>query len=327
MSHKNYYEFESDSHYDLGLQIGRRFRNEAIDAIAKAKKDDWEHKLEIGKRTLESAKRYFPEYVEELRGYADGAEVDFLDLWVVSIEADAEKIEESKCTTVITNNGKLIAHNEDESYPNLEDKICILKKSLNGITTLEIYYFNTLGGNAVGINSKGYALTINSLMFTEQREEGIPKNVIARYLLDTSDPIDAFGNLLKLPRMSGYNANISDKNGHIINIELTPEKGVISSPNSPFVHSNHCLKVGTEINDLHGTISRLEVASDNVKPHMETQELISLMNDTSRGKDKSINNERNIGKMIIDMEMRVAKIWLLSEKELGWVDYKLDFIK
>lgn len=59
---------------------------------------------------------------------------------------------------------------------------------------------------------------------------------------------------------------------------------------------------------------------------MSVKDLIALQNDSLNGPQKSLMNERTIGKMVIDFEYMIAKLWLLREKELGWIDYSLDFI-
>jgi predicted choloylglycine hydrolase len=309
----------------MGLLMGQKFAKEASDAIALAKSDNWEGKSNVGEKTLDITQKYFPHFIEELKGYAKGAGVDFLDLWTVSIEGDAEVNEKAKCTNIITNQGRLIGHNEDAEVSGQENMFCLVKKTIKDLTTFEIYSFNSLGGNTIGINSHGYAQTINTLLFTPTRL-GIPKNVIGRYLLETQNPDKDIEMVLSLPRSSGYNHNIVSKNGEIWNLELTADTGIVTKPKLPFAHSNHCLNVKSDFQDDYGTVSRLKFASDNAKDEMTIEEVIKLQSDTSAGPKKSIFNDSTVGKVIIDFDNMIAKIWLLREKELGWVDYPLDFI-
>jgi len=177
----------------------------------------------------------------------------------------------------------------------------------------------------VGVSSFGYAHALNTLFFTGNKL-GIPKNVIARYLLETDNPGKTIKNVLDFPRASGYNHNIVSKDGKIWNLELTADKGVLTNPPSPFAHSNHCLNIESDFSDAWGTVSRLVFAQDNTKSKMTINELINLQEDTSKGPNNSLFNERTIGKMIIDFGTKIAKVWLLREKEVGWIDYPLDFI-
>jgi len=306
--------------------MGKRFFAEAQVAINLAKKENWETKIDIGKRLLDITELHFPLYIEELKGYADGAGVDFLDLWTVSLESDAENEINAKCTNIITNNGKLIGHNEDAERPGLENSVCLVKKTLKDLTTFEIYYYNTLGGIAVGVSSFGYVHALNTLFITGSKL-GIPKNIIARYLFETENPQKSIKKVLSLPRTSGYNHNIVSKDGKIWNLELIANRSVLTNPIPPFSHSNHCLNIKSDINNAFGTIDRLEFAQKNTKNRMTVDELIKLQEDTSQGPVNSLSNERTIGKMLIDFETMIARVWLLREKEAGWIDYPLDFIK
>lgn len=325
MIHKNYHTFKANSNYDLGFLEGQKFSKEAHDAISASKSYNWEERLATGQKTVEITNKYFPQYIQELKGYAKGADVEFLDLWTISIEYDSEIDKEGRCTNIITNGGKLIGHNEDAEGAGEENSFCIIKKTIQDLTTLEIFYYNSLGGSTVGVNSFGYVQSINTLLFTKTKL-GIPKNVIARYLLETKNPDEDFEKVMGLPRSSGYNHNVVRKDGKIWNLELTADDGILVKPVSPFVHTNHCLKLKSDFKDDYGTVSRLEVALSGVKDKMTVDELMVLQGDTTRGSGKSIFNERTIGRMIIDFESMIAKIWLLREKELGWVDYPLDFI-
>ena len=325
MSHKNYHEFYADSHYDLGLKMGEAFADKAQEAIAEAKKDHWEQRIAIGKQQFEVTKKYFPDYISEIEGYSKGAQIDFMDLWTINIESDAFLEEGAKCTNLVTNFGKLIGHNEDADEPGYENNVCVVKKTINDLTILEIYYYNTLGGNSVGVNSFGFAQSLNTLLFTETTI-GVPKNVIGRFLSDTKNPENDINTVLTIPRASGYNHNIINTKGEIWNLELTNLNGHLTKPKSPFVHSNHRLSTSTTYPDDYGTISRLKYFQENVKQHMSAEEVIAIQENSSLGSNLSVFNERTIGKMLIDFDQMETRIWLLREKELGWVSYSLDFI-
>lgn len=66
--------------------------------------------------------------------------------------------------------------------------------------------------------------------------------------------------------------------------------------------------------------------SKHISNAMSLEEMKQIMDDTSFGPVKSLTNERTIGKMILDREKNVSHVWLLWEKEKGWVEYPIDFI-
>lgn len=327
--HKNFLAFSAKTHYDLGRQMGEKLKDQVKLAISEEKDEDFESRKRLARKMLDLTKPEFPDYVDELKGYAEGAQVDFLDLWTLAIEDDAYIKEDKpgKCTTIITNNGSLIAHSEDWS-PKVANNIYVLKKTIGDLTTLELYYICTLGGASIGINSNGFTTAVNTL-FSTPTQIGIPKCIPARILLDTNNPQSDFEKIKKLKLADGYNHNIIDINGKIINFEFTINDAIETHPNSPFVHSNHCLTIKNKLKDPDelGTVSRLEYAKSKVLHSSSVLEVEEILEDDSLGKDISINNERTVARMVVNLEEFACYIWLKREASLGWIKYPLDFIK
>jgi len=326
MPHTNYFEIQADSYYELGLKEGQLFKQLLVDAISRERQQkSWKSKLQKSKVYLEPTKKAFPYLMEELKGYAKGAGVLFDDLWVLSLEDELS--EADKCTTIITNNGKLIAHNEDWDT-NSKDTICVLKKSVKNLTLLELFYYNSLGGNSISINSHGFVQAINTLTHADKRV-GIPRNVVAKWISETKSPLQDFNQLSTLQRSAGYNHNLISLQGEIWNLESSAFKQKLSKVASPFVHTNHYLTTlkKLENNDnLCGTFERYEFASKNIRKSMSLTDLKKLMSDISKGTKVSVFNERTIARMIIDLEKLVAYVWLLREPEKDWVEYDINFL-
>jgi len=326
LMHKNYYEFTSDNHYDLGYAMGSMFKKEAKRSLENNVNETWGQKVEVAKDFLKMTKPHFPQYVEELEGYAKGADVDFLDFWTLSLEDDVVLNQQpAKCTSIVTNNGLLFGHNEDNTGPNLGNDVCLVKKKIGKLVTFELYYYNTLGA-AVGINSYGYCNSANTL-FNEVKQIGIPRNFSSRYIFDSSAPDKALTELSKLTRACGYNQNIVNGTGNFLNVEITSKQILTSHPPLPFVHTNHSLLNGkTTTDDYHGTLSRLKFGRENAREKMSGDDMKKLLSDSSLGKVLSIGNERTVGKLIFEIEKKIVYIWLQREANLGWVEYPFDFL-
>ncbi len=327
--HKSFYEFEAENHYQLGLKMGTHFKREIKKLISANKDEGFEKRLALAKNMFELTKDHFPEYMEELKGWSDGANVDLYEFWLLAIEDDAEIEMENpgKCTTLITNDGKLLAHSEDWDT-SIKENLYLIKKSVGGLTTLELYYLGTLGGTSVGINSNGFATGVNTLFF-KPKQMGISKCVIERMFLDTKNPEADFNKIRDLKIADGYSQNVTSINGEIVNIELATDGSVLERHNSPYVHSNHCLILkdnNSSNEDYVGTLSRLKIAKEKVSERNTISEIQDILEDNSLGPDKSINNERTVGRMIVDLENLVCYVWLLREDKLGWVKYPIDFI-
>lgn len=330
MPHACYAEVEAASHRELGEALGRKFGAIAREGVDYVRGEGgWKRKVAAAKDLLDRTRAVFPHYVEELEAYAAAAGVPVLHLWVLMVEDDLGPEHTDKCTTVVTNGGKLVSHNEDWDS-DAQDAICVLKKALRGLTTLEIYYYNNvLGGTAITVNSNGYVQAINSLSPADI-QPGVPRNVIARWLAETGDVEADVRKLAQMQRSSGYNHVFANTRGELFDLECSATRHVLTRPSSPYAHSNHFLcrelqqlDEGTQED---ATIQRYRSACALMKDTMTLDEIVALNGDTSQGKHKSIMNARTIGKVIVDLDQRVARIWLRRERSAGWVDYPLDFV-
>lgn len=323
--HKNFFTFAAETNYELGMMMGRAFADPAREALLwRSGKPDWEGEKNRAAKYLAPARTHAARYIRELEGYAESAKVDFADLWTLSLEDEVKEDVPERCTTVITNNGKLIAHNEDWNKDS-ENSICVVQKSISDLSIFELYYLNTLGGNAFSINSNGFIVAVNSLAQTDKKI-GVPRNIITRIVSEVREPDGDVERLKNIPRGSGDNFNIVSKEGKIWNIECTAEQLIAGNPASPFVHANHYLSElrKYEASDgLTGTFERFDVAYKNMHPRMSIKEVEKISSDESKGSRVSIMNERTMARVIVDLEGSSAQIWLRREPDRGWIEYDL----
>ncbi len=324
--HQHFYAFSARNHFDLGIKIGRQFAAQAYQAIKTAHQHtQWPVHCQIAHAQLTYAQKHFPQYVSELRGYADGAEVSFDDLWTISIEDDAfgpHKPARAKCTTIVTNDGQLIGHSEDHVLGG-EDDVCIVQKRIGSHRTLELFYYNTPGGSAIGINSAGYVHAVNTLLFT-RKQLGVPKLIQARYLLDSHDPNHDLAKLTQISRTSGFSHLLASPTGQLWHAELTASSAHIANPSSPFCHTNHCLLGSRHSSrEIWGTHTRLQFAKQHVANYLTPEHLKKLLLDESLGPDHSLHNERSVAKIVVNTATQTLSIWLRREAAQGWVTYKL----
>jgi hypothetical protein len=190
------------------------------------------------------------------------------------------------------------------------------------------YYLHTLGGNSISISSHGFVQAINTLTHTD-RQAGIPRNVVARWLSETRSPEDDYRRLGGLRRSSGYCHSLVDAGGSIWSIECTAARQALARPRPPFVHTNHYL---TELRRLEGagddpeTRARYDFAAARVGERMSVAEIVEVLGDTSQGPRSSVFNQGTIARAVADLEHRKLRVWLRREREKGWVDYDLGFL-
>lgn len=330
MTHRNYHEITGANPAACGRELGRLFGPTVRDYIEEERAGDaWQQRRRDAEDLLGHTAKHFPAYVEELQAYADAARVPLLDLWTMSVEDELDDDEQERCTTVVTNSGRLIAHNEDWDADSADD-ICILKRTCGSTITLELYYYGCpLGGTALSICSRGYVQAINSLSHSDW-QPGVPKIVMARRLSELHDLDGELGKLLTIPRSSGFAHNLVDGAGRLTAVECTATRHIVRKPETPFVHTNHMLDPALASlagePDGKSTFRRYDAACSLVRPSMEPADLERLTGDETQGRKDSILNRNTIARVIVDLDRRLASFWLKREAAKGWVGYPIDFL-
>ena len=330
MVHRNYHEVEGRTPAELGHELGRMFGPIVRDYIAEERDGrQWQRRRRDAEVLLSHTAKYFPTYIDELQAYAIAAGVPLVDLWAMSIEDELGDNDREKCTTIVTNGGRLIAHNEDWDA-NSSNDICLLKKRCGSLTLLELYYYGCpLGGTAFSICSHGIVQAINSLDHSDWNV-GVPKIVLARRLSELKDVERELGSLLEIPRSSGFAHNLVDRTGRVTAIECTATQQIVQHPITPFVHTNHLLNPAlSRFEGHHGgknTYQRYDAARSMVRASMDEADLMRLTSDETAGKAASIFNKNTIARAVVDLNRRVARFWLRRESQRGWVEYPIDFL-
>jgi hypothetical protein len=327
MQHSNYYEVEASDPVAIGRALGVKFGHkirEYIEDLEDVDESAWRR----ARMLLQQTEKYFPEYVAELQAYATAADVELLNLWAVAIEDELSADASERCTTIVTNEGRLIGHTEDWD-PDASTEICILKKRAGGTTSLELYYYGApLGGVALSISSRGHVQSVNSIAHADARI-GVPKHAIARSLSELRFGAADLDRLLAVPRSSGFAHTLIDRTGRLTNIECTATQHRVTRPGTPFVHTNHLLdpvlgQIGLIASD--SSIHRFEDATAMASQTMDLTAMTKLVGDQSRGKSKSVLNKNTIARAIVDFDKQTAYFWLQQESEKGWVPYSIDFL-
>lgn len=327
MQHDNFFSIKADTHFDLGVRKGELFGDFLRKKLARPTQAKWWKRfVRRSKDYLDVTRQYFPQLVEEYEGYARGASVAFEDLWTLEL-LDELADQGDHCTSVVTNNGFLVAHNEDWS-PEAATGICLLQRTIGDVSAFELFYLNTLGGNSISINSGGFTHAVNSLEHKD-RQIGVPRNVIARWMSDTHSPEEAYKSLESVPRAGGYHHTLVSAAGEVWSIECSASRQVMTRPAMPFVHTNHFLSDSLahleSAEDDEGTFRRYSTATAGVDEAMSLESAQALLSDTSQGRRRSIFNVRTIARVIVDVDHMVANVWLARERKKGWLSYQVAF--
>jgi len=249
----------SGSPYEVGRAIGRRFGEQIREGLRRRR--EWFEDL---RRFVagDPASRYepflaagrerFPEIVEELRGWADGAGLPFEDLMTLNLKAELSALraeaapETPGCSTLaLSHAGRtLIAHNEDghEAYRDLMFLVRVAQPGRPAFVCLN--YPGILSGNGPAINAAGIAMTTNFIGGLDVRA-GVPRYFLSRAALNARSLEEAVAIVTGPDRAFAFHYNLGSRDeGRILSVETSPERFEVLEVEGLYVHTNHLVLPG-----------------------------------------------------------------------------------
>jgi isopenicillin-N N-acyltransferase like protein len=265
----------SGSHFECGRQIGAACGDTLRLSVEHGRQGlhagrRWEDYRHAAQPYLAATQAAFPWVVDEIRGAAQGAGVDFLDLFTNSIEElfSAPPEVYGRCSDFAagapaTSGHVLLGHNNDLS-PATEDLLAAVEWHLPDQPRL---FTVGVGGLhvSVAVNEAKISLTGNELSPNDERP-GIPRLLLARALMSATTFEQALAIALHPDRASSYNNLIASATGEIASIEGSATDHEILYPQDGWlVHTNHYVhprmqKYEADFEVIDGSISRYKRA-------------------------------------------------------------------
>jgi len=238
------------NHYQVGYQIGTHMKkqlNELIkrskDYVADNKQMKWEDIRAQSKLFLEYSRKHMPEYVEEIRGVADAAGIDLVDLFSEMCEEIFSKNFLKGCSDLIasgdiTADGSVLAAHNNDTSPAIEKYAVVVHYQVDGEPEIMAVGYGGLA-ISIGFNSAGISLTGNELSMNDMKI-GVPRLLLCRKILAAKTIAEAIDAAIFQPRASNYNMVITDDNGEIYSIEgSATDYEAIYAEDGYLVHTNH----------------------------------------------------------------------------------------
>ncbi|GAB4539454.1 MAG: C45 family autoproteolytic acyltransferase/hydolase [Anaerolineae bacterium] len=245
------------THYEMGWQIGtdrktvihqmlsvyRRYFDEERERIGI---DGWDEAILHARKYLPFAEESVPNYVEELRGIADGAQLDFNDLLVLNcVEAITEDALHVGCTSLaaapeVTADGSLlVGHNEDWLPDDRDTVYLVHARPKDEPAYLAITYGGLLPN--IGFNQYGIAQCCDSV-YPDDARIGVPRVFVSRAVLASRTLSEAIRAALNRRRAAGYNHLIVHVSGEMYNVEVSAQDfDVIYGIDGMLAHTNNYL--------------------------------------------------------------------------------------
>jgi isopenicillin-N N-acyltransferase-like protein len=251
----------SGSPRERGLAQGRAVPERVARSVAL-------YRGELAKRNVDAATQdrlarrfvpvigdFDPDYLEEMEGIAEGANVPLEAVVTVNCRTEMmfgfkeaaaihEKMEDG-CTGVValpsvTAHGRLIhAHNWDWRQESADSSIVMRVRSENGPDILTLVEAGGLARH--GFNSAGVALTANFLACDRDfKQPGVPLAILRRKILEQENLAQAARVLGNTQRSCSNNIMISQSDGEAIDLECVPDESFWIQPEGGLLaHSNH----------------------------------------------------------------------------------------
>jgi isopenicillin-N N-acyltransferase-like protein len=326
------------SHLEIGRQIGEARRNQVQHSIANAHEllestyDElqltWEGAVIHARKYMPFAQERYPQYVDELLGISQGANVTFDDLAVVNAMAAVtmDALHLTKCTSFAVNEERtadghvLAAHNEDW-VPEDENDVYVVQATPDDEPPFLAMSYGGLLPN-VGFNAIGIAQLCDSVHPTDSRI-GIPRLINSRAVLGTRDLAEAIRHMLIPHRAAGYNHLLVHESGEMYNIEVSARTfAMLYEEDGIIAHTNHYLHesmrlIEDEPDELIDTRVRyfraIRMLKSTNKHSIKTLQMIqrdhlNYPNSICNHADQDVfplDREKTINSLVIDLTARV----------------------
>ena len=287
MSQVSYIE-ACGTNYEIGYRIGRCLKEKLISHNNDRQAFFWKYskihhsslnKIVQGSETLIS--KYFPQYIEELRGLANGSSIPLRDVLLLCNEETILNGALNRCTTFAYagTESVILGHNEDWEA-GYEDKLYVVKATpREGAAFLSLAYLGCLGGSSVALNEHGVAFSGNSVF--EGTQIGVPKNIILRSQIEAKN-IEEFEDLTTFkPRAVPNHSMAIDSKGDIVSIEVGLKEQSVFYTSGAYVHTNHPthkrmlqLENGSTENSIARYITAKEFISNNTLDDKLAKEIL-----------------------------------------------------
>jgi predicted choloylglycine hydrolase len=285
----------SGSHYDIGFQVGRQFKKLIRKAMLKSPfyiglklmdslKPEWFNELQA------NAEKFYPQYVEEMRGIADGARMKYRDIAIVnfrhSIKLEIPKIE---CSTLIFKKDDkiLLAHNEDHEQTIRDYSYILIAKYEKGPTLFTYSYPGCIPGNSVSFSSHGIVMSGNALQDPDLKT-GLPKGLLDHAMVEAKKIDNAVKICQTKGRSGGYSYNlVSQHEQKALNLETTTSRSGLTLVNDKYYRTNHYIS-----NDLSDILTDNETNYRSLERYKRGMQLLPQVEKSAEGALKILSDDK-----------------------------------
>ncbi len=333
------------SHREVGQKIGEGCRQQIRSMLDNLHQGlpagiCWDEMLLQSSLYLQHSREIYPQYIDELVGISEGAEVSFEEVFLSMCEELWEAAAwRGGCTDMAArgsatlDGSTLIAHTND-LLPESEANLVIIKMQAEGEP--EILGVSPGGvGFSAGFNAAQISLTGNQLDNNDIRP-GVPRLLVVRAILASRFLSEAMDHCLLPRRASSYNNVIANESGEVYCMEgSATDCQPIYIEENILAHTNHYIspemrKYEADRNSIGNSVTRYNRAKRLLREHygqLSPENFQKLLADHA-GYPTSICKHGletvTVFSMIIQLEKRCAWIGKGRACQTTYFEYQLD---
>lgn len=243
------------SPYEIGRAIGKRFGDAVREGLRR--RSAWFAPIRTFMRRDPANRRdpfvrcgqeHLPGALDELRGWADGAGLDFDDLLALNLKNELstmmgkQQAQNPGCSTLVLahRDRRIIAHNEDGDMA-YRDLMFLVRASQPGKPAfLALTYPGILCGNGPVVNEAGLAVTTNFISSQVVRNPGVPRYFISRAAITASSSEEAVRIVTHPQRAYSFHFNLGSRSEQkILSVETAVDRHAVQEISGLYVHTNH----------------------------------------------------------------------------------------
>ncbi len=215
------------THYDMGFDYGYMLKKNGVNLSPLLKFN--KKRLDLGRESLKICKEIYPEISDEIKGMADGLELESLQFGTFLITAGAFSFDVGCSTFCYRENGSVYLVRNHDMFVKLK------KTTESAVYRPEKgYYFlgqgDSLIGKEDGINEHGLAVGM-TFIAPKTIQPGLNFLMIVRMILEKCKDIqEAIDLLNKIPTLTSQCIVLADPSGELAVVEMCPEKMVVRRP-------------------------------------------------------------------------------------------------
>lgn len=322
----------SGSHYDIGFQVGSQFKKLIRKAMLKSPfyiglklmdsmKPEWFNELQT------FADKLYPQYVDEMKGIADGARMKYREIAIVNFRHSIKlEIPKTECSTLIfkEDNKIILGHNEDHEQTIREYSYILFAKYEKGPTIFTYCYPGCLPGNSVSFSSDGIVMTGNALQDPDLKQ-GLPKGLLDHAMVEAKTIDDAVKICQTSGRSGGYSYNLASQHEQkAVNLETTSTRSGLTLVNDKYYRTNHYIS-----NDLKDIYTDNETNYRSLERYKRGIELLPQVEKTTEGAFKILSDDKVFVAMSKMTDSPLGEVFggthFTSMFEISKKDIKLQF--